>query len=391
MNDDFKNKLREYAEGKLSLQEKEKIEREIEKIEEYQAFIEEELGNHKPQNISEIYSENTGMSNDKKEARIIKLAKWKARIHNALTALVIILVGTFLCGLITSIYYSSGNPARLAVYRDVIESTIAITEPNLLFRGGGTGVNPYFSMGMRGDLRKEIGSEYVNAGEIQLSFLFNQVRFPERKLLIDKDDTWPFRYPTASASMNSDWKKLEKLPEGTVAEAYLSFDQFYTMDEVLQKFKAKDMAPVWFVVDTGFDDITANPRASFIGFPYHPIWHPDDMTVNSRLTEKKGLFTRVVSESASSPQVEEYGSGELRTKNFMKTLELLSNYEQIANRVALGGELRVPERINYLKKHGVKIYGIVVTGPSKEILKLKKEAWVAGIHLGEVRLWNWER
>ncbi|WP_428846284.1 hypothetical protein [Metallumcola ferriviriculae] len=33
----------------------------------------------------------------------------------------------------------------------------------------------------------------------------------------------------------------------------------------------------------------------------------------------------------------------------------------------------------------------MVTGPTKEILKLQEEPWIAGIHLGEVKLWNWEK
>ena len=48
------------------------------------------------------------------------------------------------------------------------------------------------------------------------------------------------------------------------------------------------------------------------------------------------------------------------------------------------------ERIEYLKSHGVNIYGMVVTGPTKELLKLKENTWIASIRLGEVRLWDWD-
>lgn len=332
------------------------------------------------------------MSNDKidkKEAWIIKKAKWKARFHNALTALAIIFVGTVLCSIITSLYYTSGNPNKMEVYRDVVRSTIAVTEPNIQFRGGGSGVKTFFNMDLEGYLSKRIGCEDVNAGVVKVSFLLSQAGHSERSTLRENAYSMPFRYPTSENPLEPDWEILERLPEGTVAEAYLSFDKLYSTDDVLKKFIDKNMQPVWFAVDTAFDDVNSQEYDSFVGFPYVPLWHHGDMTVTSHKEEKRGLFARTVSESAQAPRVEEYGSADLRNENFMDTLRLLGKYEKIANRI--GGDLRISERISYLNSNGVKIYGIVVTGPSKEILKLQKESWVAGIHLGEVRLWNWEQ
>lgn len=390
MSEDFKNKLRAYAEGKLSPEEKAEVERELEKLEEYQAFLEAELAEDDPQQTQKA-PENTAAAADKKEARIISRAKWKARIHNALTALAILFAGTVICGILTSVYYGAGDPPRGSVYPDVVKSAIAVTEPNAMVGGAGTGVNPFFNMDFKGQLGKQIGSEKVNAGEVQATILFNRVTRFESKRLIDAPQTWPFTFPMSAAMpMKGDWAKLAKLPEGTVAEAYLSFDRLYPTDEVLKKLKDKTMRPVWFIVDTGFEDVSAPRWVSSIGFPYQPLLHYSDWTVTNRTYKKVGLFTTVESQLAAGPNIEEYGSAEFRNKNFLETLELLKKYEKIANQIAPGGDLRLQERIKYLQSHGVKIYGAVVTGPSKEILKLKKEAWVAGIYLGEVRLWNWE-
>ena len=390
LSDEFKEKLQNYAKGNLSPEEKAEFELELKKLEEYQVFLEAELEDNGPQETQKKPDNPEGFT-DKKEAWIIKKAKWKARVQNALTALSIVFIGTILCSVITAIYYSTGNPSKIEVYRDVVRSTIAITEPNVQLRSGGTSVKPFFNMELKGELQKKIGSDEVNAGEIEMSFLFSQASFPNTNKLLDSTKTWPFVYPTSTNQLNSDWEKLEKLPEGTVAEAYLSFDKFYPTDQVLQKFKGRDMRPVWFVVDTGFDDVTTLATASFIGFPYEPLWHHDDMTVTSHTEQKGWLFGKTVLESAGSPSVEEYGSAKLRNENFLKTLELIKKYEKIANRIAPLGNLKIAERIKYLNSHGVKMYGIVVTGPSKEILKLQKESWVAGVYLGEVRLWNWER
>ncbi len=386
MSDDLKEKLRDYADGKLSLEEKAKIEREIDKLETYQAFIEEELSRGKPSDGAK----NNPEDDVKKETQIINKAKWKARLHNAFTALAIMMIGTFLCGILSALFYGSGDPDRGTIYRDVVESAIAVTEPNMLVRGSGTSVNPFFTMDFTGNLQKEIGSEMVDVGEVKISFLFNQVRYPERTMRINHEGTWPFRYPKSDAGPGDEWDRLQKLPEGTVAEAYLSFNRFFSTNEVLKKFQDKNMEPVWFAVDTGFDD-AEKPFASIIGFPYQPIWHPDDMVVTNRTYEKKGLFTRVISESGASPTVEAYGSADIREENFTKTLNLLQKYEKMANLVVQGGQLRLTERINYINKNGMRIYGIVVTGPTKEILKLKRENWITTVHVGEVRLWNWSR
>ncbi len=386
MGGDFKKRLRDYAEGKLSEEKNAEIELELEKMEAYQAFLDQQLD--KGHRNKESIPGSTDGNINKKESKIIRKAKWKARTHNALTALAIIFMVTVFCSIATTVYFTSGKPNKMAIYRDVVRSTIAITEPNVQFQSGGTRVNPFFTMDLDGELQKWIGSEHVITGNLNMRFLLSKASFPERTSLIDDNISWPFRHPTSANPLNRDWSKLDKLPEGTVAEACISFNDFYSTDETLKKFKGKNMRPLWFAVDTGFDDVNARP--SFIGFPYQPLWHHDDMTVTNHKEEKIGLLNRTVSESAISPRIEDYGSAEIRNDNFVKTLELLQKYTEIADRIAFGGGLRIPERLEYLKNHGVKIYGIVVTGPSKEILKLREESWVAGIYLGEVRLWNWE-
>ena len=42
-----------------------------------------------------------------------------------------------------------------------------------------------------------------------------------------------------------------------------------------------------------------------------------------------------------------------------------------------------------LENNGFVHYGAVITGPTKEVLNLQEEAWVAALQVDEVRLWNW--
>ena len=48
------------------------------------------------------------------------------------------------------------------------------------------------------------------------------------------------------------------------------------------------------------------------------------------------------------------------------------------------------ERYQYLQENGFQVYGAVVTGPTKEVLKLCSETGIHEEELGDVELWNWE-
>jgi hypothetical protein len=79
---------------------------------------------------------------------------------------------------------------------------------------------------------------------------------------------------------------------------------------------------------------------------------------------------------------------QIRIDNFIDTLELLSRYKAAARAVIPSSTVK--QTLNYIQNNGVQIYGMTITGPSKQLLKLKEEAFIAHIRLGEVRLWNWE-
>lgn len=384
LNEDFKKKLKDYTEGNLSDDEKKSIEIELEKLEDYQEFLDEQL------NIDDKNNSNKTCFNHKKAAKIIKFSKWKARIQNAFTVIGIFILFTIISGIITSIFYTSRDPNRMEIYRDVVQSTIAITEPNVRFGSIGTSTGSFFTARMTGELKKLVGSDEIRTGEMDINFFLGKTGYPEKKWFQNQNHSLFFSYPKSSKNNDlvKDWKKLEKLPEGTVAEASISLDKFYETDEILKKFEHRQVTPVWFAVDTGFEntDFIDEP----IGFPYIPIWHSDDMTLNIKREKKGILFSKIVSESRSSPSVDSYGSGKLRNENFIKTLDFLNKYNKITSKVSSIPKLDLQKRIDYINSNGVKIYGMVITGPSKEILKLKQEQWIKGINVGDVQLWNWE-
>jgi len=410
MSEDFKRKLKEYAEGKLTDEEREEVEREMEKMEVYQAYLEEVI----TQSDQELATEgaegkparNRMPAAPLKEAVIIRRGKWKARVMNVFTVLAVLLILTVISSIITGGFYGTGTPDRMQAYRDVVESAIAVSQPNVKVDMNASG-NAFFTMDFTGKLNKKVGDEQIAVADFSMRFLMNLASAPKITWQGNMRGNSIFYHPVyrpvdpsqqqkanrwgEERFDHNEWLKLEKLPEGTVAEAYLSLDRLYSTDELLKKFEHRNMEPVWFAVDTGLDPKRGDSGGATIhpvGFPYWPIWQSDDLTVDFYKEEKTGWFGKVVSSGGSYPSLESYGDGEKRNGYFKKTLTMLQKNKGITNKVA--PFLNIDHTLDYVEKNGVKLYGAVITGPVKELLKLREETWIRDLRVGEVQLWNWQ-
>lgn len=378
MSDEFKRKLEAYEKGELSDIELEDFEKELEKLEKYQEFLEE--------NSAEQNKDSNG--NEKRQQKILRQSKWKARLQTAFSALALILVFTFLSSILTAVYYSWGTPDRVDVFRKVVDYSLTVTDPYGYLDGTSTNTGPFFSLNAERDLNKIVGDETVKVGELKTKFFFSMMSFPEKINFGKVSDSNPtFLYPTGEVRNVSEWNKLERLPEGTVVSAYLSFTELIETKKVFQLFEGREMDLIWLAVDTGFEGKDEKVVFKPIGFPSLPIWHDDDMILGSREV-KKGLFGgKIVSEGHSSPSYT-MGDQDVLHKQFLKTLYFLKDHERKANNFYFG-KLQLSKRIEYLETNGFKHYGVVITGPTKEILKLREEPWVGGLKVDEVSFWNW--
>ncbi len=403
LSEDFKQKLKRYAEGTLPHGEREEVEREIARLEAYQAVLDEIMdGGDKGREPTQITG--SGVTRDelreaKKERSIIRRGKWKARFVNTLTVLAVLLLITVVSSVITGIYYGNGEPNRMAIYRDVVTSAVAVSSPNMSVRLSGRG-NAFFTMDLIGKLHKRVGDDDVIAGDYSVNFLFGMASTPQVSWLDEGNGgKYKFFHPDfkpsagdgkeASRRDSGDWTTLERLPEGTVAEAYLSFGELFDTDALLALFEKKNLQPLWFASDTGpgswWDDTGVVPNP--VGFPYWPVWHESDLKPDHYKEEKWGWFGKIVTKSGSYPALNAYGDGELRNENFLNTLRILRTYKSIAKQTA--PFIDIDGTIGYIEQNGVKLYGAVVTGPVKELMKLREEPWITHMRVGEVRLWNW--
>ncbi|MDR6226175.1 anti-sigma factor [Desmospora profundinema] len=374
MSEDFKEKWKQYREGTLTEEERAEVELELEKLEAYQTYLKERR--------------------EKEESLVPKRVqwwrKWGPRLRRgALVTAILFVVGIVLT-VLTAVYYDSGD--RLENYSDVAQATVALTQPNVETGGMNTSTGFFFKLNLSSDLKKRIGDEFTKAGTLDVDLFFNRVSDRRWDWRLDEPGWEPFHEAEQNDGLG--WSRLENLPKGTVVEAYLAFDRPYQTQEVLDHMNPYRFLPVWYAVDTGEEsgkweeDDWLDER---IGFPHEGIWL--DRFAESREETVEGRFFfglgTVTSESIEFPEMDEYGSADIREQNFMDTFRFVVDHADMADQIVGFPTVRWEERFRYVEQNGVQIYGAVITGPTKEVLKLKEEKWVKGVHVGEVRLWNW--
>lgn len=365
MSKDFKESLKAYAEGRLSEEEKLFMEDELEKLELYQEFLDEQ-------------TDKGSSKHPSFEEKVIRKSKWKARLQNASITIILISIVLIVLHTITSNYYKLGNPNKLNLYTNAIKAAIQTTRPNSDTSGSTYRAGTLFSSEIGVQYSKEVGKDKISGGDVTLKFNFNKPSIVTNKspdslnFNIFFFDTPPYNSENANKDLDSTmWNTLEKLPDGTVAEAYITFNKLYETDEVLSMFKDKDMNLLWLAVDTGNND----DHNAILGFP-HAYSFPEF---------RKNWF------NPPPKVVEHYTNGDFRNKYFIDTLEFLNEHKDIVNIVnSSGSTANVQYALDYVNKNGVKIFGVAVTGPTKEILKLRDENLVRRINVGETRLWNWD-
>ena len=373
MSEDFKEKLKAYTEGRLSVEEKLVMEKELDKLELYQEFLDEQayINSSKQPNINEYMI--------KDQDKIIKKSKWKAKFQiafislNLLVILLMILLG--ILRTLTTNYYRSGDPSKVTLYTNAIRAAIETTIPNAVIGGSTLKAGTFFSSDIGVEYFKKVGDEEIKQDRLTIKFNFNKP-----SIITDLPLQQPVFYDFSANTELSNgentltnlegtpWNRLDKLPEGTVAEAYITFNKLYETDEVLQMFKNKNLKLLWLAVYTG---VLEHPNTYYVGFP-----HKNDFR-----QMRKNSFWPIES-------IARYENGKLRNEYFIKTLEYLNEYKDIAREIDSMPDYKAA--LDYVNKNGVKIFGVTITGPAKEILKLKGEGLVKAITVGEARLWNWD-
>lgn len=181
------------------------------------------------------------------------------------------------------------------------------------------------------------------------------------------------------------WETLSMLPEGTVGELAFSTTNFMESKELVNYLGNYDLHVLWMPLYTG----------EFVDYkPYVSTEGSTREGVKSLMVPHFGLSggndrSESFHESSRILWLNEKSLGESEELMLKNMEDLLTNKKKSYYEQFLGlGHLE--EKYKYLKDKGFTVYGAVVTGPVKELLKLQDVSFIQGEQLGEVELWNWK-
>ncbi|MED0950451.1 anti sigma factor C-terminal domain-containing protein [Bacillus mobilis] len=366
----FKKLWEKYENGTLTHDEQEQLERHIETCEECETHLDELLAKTEP-------------VKKKLPPKDLKVPfwriKWKHRLQTLGFILSICIVIYIIGGILSVFYFQSNNDKRLEEIRSVPSLALEATMPNSRVMGGGTSVEAFFRANSHFDVVKTVGKKEIPLGTLETSSFLSSVNvlnnswrntFYQPKLFFVHPKTEQGDY--LKESSKKVWDTLTKVHEGTVAEVAISFDKAYTLQELepllYSVFEAQEMPPipVWYALETGEEKKDVENfilhSGEAIGFPEH-IRFLDSETEKQKTPEDKVI----------------------------EMMRILSIHKKTVSKVTLlhESELNLDKRYEYVKDNGVKVYGMVITGPSKELLKLQNSPHVRYATLGDIEVWNW--
>ncbi|WP_168412984.1 anti-sigma factor [Bacillus salacetis] len=178
---------------------------------------------------------------------------------------------------------------------------------------------------------------------------------------------------------DSAWTTLEKVHEGTVAELAFSTTEFMKPIELQKTLENYDIQVLWMPLYTGeMKEFKAGYGSS-----------GNDMQLTGVYGLSSGREHDKDYMSQSQMLLDSRHMGDLQDAMLDSMKNMLEKESERYYDSFLGLD-HLQERYDYLKKEGFAVYGAVVTGPVKELLKLKEIEGIHGVQVGSMEYWNWD-
>ncbi len=403
----FRSIRNRYLAGSITAAEEEAVESHLAQCADCRGLIDEEMD--RIERAVRLTSRNGGNQatglDDKRQQNILRRAKYKNRFSIAIFLLILFIFLNTAGVILSSLYYTWGEEdSRLfktqktaALLTEFTFPNVTVPAPSSPFPVGLTGagwghssleIKPYFVAQSNYAMHKRIGKKDYGIGHLNINQLLSAMNvnwqwqdgsFQDYLFFIHPEQLDNIEFTETRIHLRNNaqpvWEALQALPEGTVAEMSLSFNRTFTIDEIRHIWADYDMDITWYAVSTGLE---VNPqynhdrRAPLSAF--HGVW---GLPENSR---------NILAGNATIKD-----DAAVLENHLLKSMQFLIQNEAIAKRIFRGEAdfLQLPARYEYIQSNGVNVYGVVVTGPSRELFKLQELDFVHSPGLGEVRLWNW--
>ncbi|NLB53285.1 MAG: hypothetical protein GX808_10200 [Syntrophomonadaceae bacterium] len=403
--DEFKKVKDDYLRGNTSLAEEQEIEAHLKNCPDCrEAFDSEVSADEKQQSVLPLMNEKTYID-EKLQQKILRRAKYKNRFSTAVFLLALFILLSIGGTILSSLYYNwGGEEGRLYRTQKTAALLTEFTFPNvtvpaqtspfpLFLSGAGWGhsslsIKPYFAARGSYAMQKRIGKEEYVIGHLEINQFFSAMNMNWQWKENSFKNTLYFYHPNQFSEAGADktdpdiighdeeiWQALDILPEGTVGEMAVSFSRTFSMEEIKELLSDYDLDITWYAVSTGLE-----------ADPYYPQDREDPLSAFRGVWGISDLSRNMLSLSSVKPDADS------RHKEYLlRSMEFLMQNESTARKIFRGEPetLQLSKRYEYIKANGINVYGVVVTGPVKELLKLSDINEIHSPALGEVKLWNW--
>lgn len=175
------------------------------------------------------------------------------------------------------------------------------------------------------------------------------------------------------------WETLDMLHKGTVGELAFSTTDFMKSTELLEALKDYDLHILWMPLYTG-QFVTYEPES--VSYSTDLIMPNDVIGLTGGMEHDERYHVNYRIRWFDEESLIE--SQQLMLKHMKEILNKPESYQHYFLRLGY-----LEEKYEFINNEGFIVYGAVVTGPVKELLKLKDLPFIQGEQLGEVELWNW--
>jgi len=188
---------------------------------------------------------------DGKQEQVLKIGKKRARITNVLIVVTFLLLIQPILYVSTLAYYAFA-PTNAMEIRNVVKQTLSVTEPNVFMkeRDMEQTLLP-LSLQLHFDLYKRVGKKDIRIGEEKTYYLLSKATKVSREYTIDEKipevlyiDNEVLSHPNnynVSYNSSEEAQVLKGLPQESVVEAFVSFRELLSVQEVKNMFPTIDI------------------------------------------------------------------------------------------------------------------------------------------------------
>jgi hypothetical protein len=171
-------------------------------------------------------------------------------------------------------------------------------------------------------------------------------------------------------------KILENNSNNTVAVTDISLKRFISLKDVSELLKKYDVKVLWMAIECGYEKI--KPK-NMSGLNQYIMWG-----IPQKLYSYPNKHIELTADNTKEFEnrvVEEMSWLDNNKNPIIADKELLRNN---------GIDNSVGKKAAYIVKNGIKVYGVRITGPTKEILRLQKEINTRNENVVDIGFWFWE-